>query len=258
MSHAPTRHALLRHRFGVPFSSLATTGRLLATLGLLLVPLGLLLVGCGGGADDGGPPVRFRLPVDNTGGRMLSEIVIGVDHDPDEYPSATYRCLSYDGEIALPYCYDGHDGTDFLLDGGFDAMDAGSAWVVAAADGVVLEVEDGHYDRCHSSLETGDIDCDGHPMIGNHVKLQHAGGVETWYWHFMKGSIVVSVGQEVACGEQLGLIGSSGRSAQPHVHFEVHDGEGAVVDPFAGSVTGPTSWWVEQDGPGGLPAETCQ
>lgn len=71
-----------------------------------------------------------------------------------------------------------------MLIDGFGMMDMGSADVVAAADGVVISVHDGEYDRCHTDLVTQDVSCDGYPMIGNHVKIEHADGMETWYWHF--------------------------------------------------------------------------
>ena len=226
-----------------------------ATVALVTLGAG---AGCGGGDDEAGPPVRFRLPVDNVDGRLLSEWVVGGDHDPEDQGGSFTKCLNYDGEISFPYCYDQHDGTDFLLDGGFDTMDLEVAWVVAAADGVVVSVEDGHYDRCHADVDTGDVSCDGHPMVGNHVKIEHAGGVQTWYWHFKKDTIVVEVNQTVRCGERLGLIGSSGRSAAPHLHFEVRDAEGVPLDPYAGEISGPVSWWMQQEGPNGFPAEICE
>jgi murein DD-endopeptidase MepM/ murein hydrolase activator NlpD len=197
--------------------------------------------------------------VQNTDGRLLQDWVIGVDHDPVDYGTQTTKCLSYAGEISFPYCYDQHSGTDFLLDGGFDAMDQEVAWVVAAADGTVIETRDGNYDRCHADVNfPGGINCDGFEMRANYVILEHRGGVRTWYWHLKQGTVAVSQGQLVACGEPLGLIGSSGRSAMPHLHFEVHGPDGEVIDPYAGPASQPESWWVEQDGPYDKPGERCQ
>ncbi len=65
---------------------------------------------------------------------------------------------------------------------------------------------------------------------GNLVKLRHAGGAETWYAHFSK--IGVAVGQRVEQGDALGLVGSTGLSTGPHLHFEVHD-QGQTVDPLS-------------------------
>ena len=65
---------------------------------------------------------------------------------------------------------------------------------------------------------------------GNLVKLHHASGAETWYAHF--STIGVVVGQTVSQGDTLGLVGSTGLSTGPHLHFEVHD-RGQAVDPLS-------------------------
>jgi murein DD-endopeptidase MepM/ murein hydrolase activator NlpD len=57
---------------------------------------------------------------------------------------------------------------------------------------------------------------------GNAVIIEHAGGVTTVYAHLSK--IGVSAGDRVATGEAIGLIGSTGLSTGPHLHFEVRVG----------------------------------
>jgi murein DD-endopeptidase MepM/ murein hydrolase activator NlpD len=64
---------------------------------------------------------------------------------------------------------------------------------------------------------------------GRLVVLSHARGVETWYAHLRR--IDVSAGRWVGRGNRIGLVGSSGRSTGPHLHFEVRV-RGAVVDPL--------------------------
>ena len=44
----------------------------------------------------------------------------------------------------------------------------------------------------------------------------------------------------------LGTVGSSGSSTGPHLHFELHDAAGQVVDPYAGSCGSKTSFWAVQ------------
>lgn len=221
--------------------------------------------GTDGGADSGTPvvarlPVQLALPLVE---RELFETVVGVDHDPVEQDGGVLgraTCLDYLGR-AFPHCYDQHDGSDYILKGGFSQMDAGSATVVAAAPGVVLAVEDGHYDRCHGDLSTGDVDCDGHDMVANSVTLQHTGTDGTaWrslYWHLMKDSVLVQVGQEVAAGQALGKVGSSGYSSMPHLHFELQqEGTGEeplVVDPYAGPYSQDESGWCAQGDEDELP-----
>lgn len=181
-------------------------------------------------------------------------VVLGVDHDPviQEGLLGQGICTDYAGR-SFPHCYDEHDGSDFILRGGFSTMDAGSVFILAAADGVVVRVEDGHYDRCHGDLGSGDIDCDGFPMQANAVVLEHATGHQSWYWHMMNGSTQVIEGQSVLRGDRLGLVGSSGRSSQPHLHFEVHDEQGAVIDPYAGEFSQDESLWCDQGSLNQLP-----
>lgn len=54
---------------------------------------------------------------------------------------------------------------------------------------------------------------------GNYVKIQHANGLQTTYAHL--NSISVVKGQQVSRGQQVGLVGNTGNSSGPHLHFEV-------------------------------------
>ncbi len=55
--------------------------------------------------------------------------------------------------------------------------------------------------------------------LGLHVRIDHGGGYETVYGHMSR--IDVSYGQKVSRGEVIGLMGNTGRSTGPHVHFMV-------------------------------------
>lgn len=229
-----------------------------------MTPL-VLLLACGPApapedtANDDVPrgALAFALPLAD---RSLFTTRIGIDHDgivQDDTPEGRIVCEDYLARENFPHCYDEHDGTDFLLDGGFTTMDAGSSPVRAAADGTVIETVDGNYDRCHADIETGTVTCDGYPMVANLVRVEHDLGVVTTYAHLMSGSLTVSVGDEVACGDPLGLVGSSGYSSQPHLHFEVTV-DAATIDPFAGPSSQPETWWAEQpDDPDALPGDGC-
>jgi murein DD-endopeptidase MepM/ murein hydrolase activator NlpD len=197
--------------------------------------------------------LQFRFPLADP---SLFEQTVGVDHDPEVHGEGLEGviCTSYDGR-SFPWCYDEHEGSDFLLLGGFDTMDAGSTPILAAADGVVVEVADGNYDRCHATVDG--IDCDGYPTIANHVILEHPGGWRTLYWHMKNGSVLVAVGDEVHCGDPLGLVGSSGYSSMPHLHFGLEDAEGVVTDPYAGEFSQPETWWTDQGDDEGLPGTDC-
>jgi len=53
---------------------------------------------------------------------------------------------------------------------------------------------------------------------GRTVFIDHGGGMTTLYFHMDK--ILVSVGQTVITGDQIGTIGTTGRTTGPHLHFE--------------------------------------
>jgi murein DD-endopeptidase MepM/ murein hydrolase activator NlpD len=63
---------------------------------------------------------------------------------------------------------------------------------------------------------------------GEMVEIDHGNGMSTRYGHL--SAIDVSVGQTVKAGEIIGLLGSSGRSTGPHLHYETRV-EGEAVDP---------------------------
>ena len=64
---------------------------------------------------------------------------------------------------------------------------------------------------------------------GYNVIIKHASGVSTRYGHMRK--YLVKEGQKVAQGEKVGLLGSTGRSTGPHLHFEVIK-SGNTIDPM--------------------------
>lgn len=64
---------------------------------------------------------------------------------------------------------------------------------------------------------------------GNRVIIDHGNGFATLYAHMSK--IYVTVGQTVRRGDQIGAVGSTGRSTGPHLHFEIRKG-GVAVNPL--------------------------
>ncbi len=65
---------------------------------------------------------------------------------------------------------------------------------------------------------------------GNCVIIDHGGGLWTVYGHIKNGGILVKKGQEVKRGDKIALVGSTGQSTGPHLHFEVRKDE-KPVDP---------------------------
>ncbi|MEU9507814.1 M23 family metallopeptidase [Micromonospora sp. NPDC048170] len=73
---------------------------------------------------------------------------------------------------------------------------------------------------------TGNCDIDGSPSTrgcGWYVDLVHAGGYGTRYCHLVRRPDVTE-GDTVQAGQQIGLVGTSGHSSGPHLHFQTHEG----------------------------------
>ncbi len=139
--------------------------------------------------------------------------------------------------------YDQHRGTDiFTWPYGWLSMDLARLEVVAAAPGTILVRADGNFDRS----------CAAGGGNANRVVVQHADGSTAIYVHFKNGSVTPKqVGEAVAAGEYLGVVGSSGSSTGPHLHFEVHDTgtyPGPLLDPYDGLCEALTleSLWAQQ------------
>jgi murein DD-endopeptidase MepM/ murein hydrolase activator NlpD len=64
---------------------------------------------------------------------------------------------------------------------------------------------------------------------GRLVIVDHGGGVQTYYAHLSK--ILVHAGQDLHRGELVGLVGSSGRTTAPHLHYEVRVA-GTPMNPY--------------------------
>lgn len=124
--------------------------------------------------------------------------------------------------------YDKHDGIDIRLPTRAE-MEKG-VHVLAAADGTVLNVRDEMVDVSVKKISRESI---AGKECGNGVVIDHADGWQTQYCHMMKGSIVVHSGQRVKAGDVLGLVGLSGDTEFPHVHFSLRK-QGEKIDPYTG------------------------
>ena len=113
------------------------------------------------------------------------------------YNSSSYgwRIDPFTGQKAF------HEGLDFSAEIGTP--------IRAAADGIVTlaEVSGGY---------------------GNMVRIDHGSGLETRYGHASK--LLVKVGERVVKGQEIALVGSTGRSTGPHLHYEIRL-NGDALDP---------------------------
>ena len=140
--------------------------------------------------------------------------------------------------------YDGHQGIDYLAAPfWWSAMDDLSAEVVSAAPGTILLKVDGQNDRQCMVNESQD----------NLVVVLHDDGLVAIYRHLASGSLTTAnVGDRVEAGDFIGIIGSSGSSTAPHLHFELQVyeegrmGGGEVVDPNAGPCGASETLWRHQ------------
>lgn len=116
-------------------------------------------------------------------------------------PAGTYRMSDSFGQCSYLWA-NCHTGEDFSAPSGTP--------IHAVAAGVITEAGwDGSY--------------------GYKTVITHEDGTETWYAH--QTQILVSVGDTVRAGEQIGTVGSTGNSTGPHLHLEVRPGGGDPVDP---------------------------
>ncbi|HEY8590453.1 MAG TPA: M23 family metallopeptidase [Naasia sp.] len=107
-------------------------------------------------------------------------------------------------------CSTQHQGTDFVPGSG--------APVQAIADGVVRTVVES---------DSG---------LGVHVVIEHLVDgdlVTSTYAHLQFGSVPLSEGQTVTVGDLVGLVGNTGASTGPHLHFELRLGGTTAVDAYA-------------------------
>ena len=67
--------------------------------------------------------------------------------------------------------------------------------------------------------------------FGHWIRIRHDDGTISVYGHMPGDQLLVNVGDRVSAGQQISVIGNEGHSTGPHLHFEVHPGGGAAVDP---------------------------
>lgn len=176
----------------------------------------------------------------NTPYENVWSISAHVDHDP-LYPNKVkdWNCGTRTYDTADGY---NHQGIDIYL-WPFPAYQQANnqAEVIAAADGVIVYKNDGNYDQ-NCSMSGGDW---------NAVYIQHSDGSIAWYGHLKNNSLTSKmIGATVTAGEYLGIVGSSGNSTGPHLHFEVYNKYNQLIETYQGScnnfASGTDSWWIDQ------------
>jgi murein DD-endopeptidase MepM/ murein hydrolase activator NlpD len=129
------------------------------------------------------------------------------------FETQPFGCTNFGLEPSITGCQGGFHA-------GIDLADPTGTPIHAAADGIAYPLPD-------------------YEFYGNHVLIQHPGGLSTVYGHMVRMN--VAWGQRVKAGDVVGWVGSTGNSTGPHLHFEVRFA-GIPVDPapyLAGSPPEP-------------------
>ncbi len=112
---------------------------------------------------------------------------------PFESPARLNAQNLYSASLAGYYAF--HKGSDYM----------GGGKVLSIADGEVLSIDPTNYGNGPNNV----------------VKIKHAEGLISSYWHMYRNDILVNPGDTVTAGQQIGVMGNSGDSAGTHLHLEI-------------------------------------
>ncbi len=148
--------------------------------------------------------------------------ILGVSRLLKEPIEAANSVVTFMGPTQTNYYYSSHDGYDY----GRKAQVLLGNPVLAAASGSAT--------YSHTS------------STGNTISIDHHNGYETRYYHMLPDGLVTKSGPvEVSAGEQIGLVGSTGNSTGPHIHFMVVQDkniDNKFSDNFPDGITDPLGW----------------
>ena len=91
----------------------------------------------------------------------------------------------------------------------------------APGDGKIIALENNIDDNYISGTVNSDID--ENTIAGNYIMIDHLNGEYSMLAHFKKGTIIVSVGDTVIKGQEVGKAGNSGNSTGPHLHYHIQN-----------------------------------
>jgi murein DD-endopeptidase len=156
---------------------------------------------------DGGPWVAIRGP-SNTSGHRLSHVAVdGLAGIPQRY-AVDWAALGPDGRL-----FKG-DSTKSENWYGYGAP------VRSVASGKVVYMRNDAPERAAMMRKVPEV-LEAEEAMGNAIIVDIGGGRFATYAHLKPGSVRVHVGDAVTAGQELGVIGNSGNSLGPHLHFHV-------------------------------------
>lgn len=92
--------------------------------------------------------------------------------------------------------------------------------IIAHSEGTVVGV----VKNISANYKTGN-------SYGNYIKIKHPNGYFTLYAHLKYGSVYVSVGQKVAKGQVIAVMGNTGHALGRHLHWELRNPSNVRIDP---------------------------
>lgn len=99
--------------------------------------------------------------------------------------------------------------------------------VLAVADGTVVEIKDGIVENVPNQPPAVPITLE--TVAGNHIDLDLGGRVYAMYAHLQPGSLKVKLGDRVKRGQLIALLGNTGNSTEPHLHFQLMDRNSPLI-----------------------------
>lgn len=93
--------------------------------------------------------------------------------------------------------------------------------VHSVADGMVVNLYDEAEEQVPGQPARGIVPAN---IGGNMLVIDIGGGAYAFYAHLQRGSLKVKLGDRVKAGEVIGLLGNTGNSSAPHLHFHLMDG----------------------------------
>jgi hypothetical protein len=160
------------------------------------------------------PPLRgtswlaVNGPANDSAHRRSTPVIDGAGHISQRYAIDWVKV----GEDLQTHHGDPEDNRNYLCFG---------SDVLAVADGVVVELKDGIPENVPNAAPVVPITLD--TVAGNHINLDLGGGVFAMYAHLQPGSLRVKLGEKVKRGQVLALLGNTGNSTEPHLHFQLMD-----------------------------------
>ena len=98
---------------------------------------------------------------------------------------------------------------------------------LAVADGIVADTHDGVPENIPGATSRA-VPITPETLGGNYILLDIGRGAFAYYAHLQPGSLKVKKGDAVHRGQVIGLVGNSGNSTEPHLHFHLADRNAAI------------------------------